>query len=140
MTILLPPGWPRPRGYSCGVVAEGATVYVSGQVGWDEQGRFVSDDFVPQVRRALENVVAVLAAGGAGPEHIVRLTWYVTDKAAYLANLPEIGLAYRATIGRHLTRSGSTVVAPTGRSVDTRAGCRWTGWTTLEPPCRRRLL
>ena len=74
MTILLPPGWPRPRGYSCGVVAEGATVYVSGQVGWDEQGRFVSDDFVPQVRRALENVVAVLAAGGAGPEHIVRLT------------------------------------------------------------------
>ncbi len=101
MTILLPPGWPRPRGYSCGVVAEGATVYVSGQVGWDEQGRFVSDDFVPQVRRALENVVAVLAAGGAGPEHIVRLTWYVTDKAAYVANLPEIGLAYRATIGRH---------------------------------------
>ena len=101
MTILLPPGWPRPRGYSCGVVAEGATVYVSGQVGWDEQGRFVSDDFVPQVRRALENVVAVLAAGGAGPEHIVRLTWYVTDNAAYLANLPEIGLAYRATIGRH---------------------------------------
>jgi enamine deaminase RidA (YjgF/YER057c/UK114 family) len=70
-------------------------------VDWDEQGRFVSDDFVPQVRRALENVVAVLAAGGAGPEHIVRLTWYVTDKAAYLANLPEIGLAYRATIGRH---------------------------------------
>ena len=101
MKTLLPPGWPRPKGYAAGVAAEGRFVFVSGQVGWDAGGHFVSEDLAAQVERALQNVVAVLAEAGGEPRHIARLTWYVTDKRAYLANQNAIGAAYRAVLGRH---------------------------------------
>lgn len=101
MKILQPPGWLQPRGYSNGVAARGTTVSVAGQVGWDGQCRFQTDDFAGQTRQALENVVAVLAEAGAKPEHIVRMTWYVTSKAEYLAAGKAVGAAYREIIGRH---------------------------------------
>jgi enamine deaminase RidA (YjgF/YER057c/UK114 family) len=101
MRVLQPPGWPRPRGYSNGVVAEGRLVLVAGQIGWDASGEFPAADLAGQVRQALENVVAVLAEAGAGPEHVARLTWYVTDRDEYLARAREIGEAYRAVMGRH---------------------------------------
>ena len=97
--VLLPPGWLRPRGYANGVAARGRQVFVAGMVGWDGQGVFHTDNLAGQVRQALHNVVAVLAAGGARPEHIVRMTWYLTDKRAYLAEQAEIGRAYRELIG-----------------------------------------
>ena len=99
--VLQPDGWAAPRGYANGIAAEGRTVFVAGQVGWNARGEFESDDFVVQVEQALANVVAVLGAGGAGAEHLVRMTWYVTDKAAYVARRKEIGEAYRRVIGRH---------------------------------------
>ncbi|MFM2052206.1 MAG: hypothetical protein RL456_243 [Pseudomonadota bacterium] len=99
MNVLLPPGWPRPRGYANGVSARGRMVFVAGMIGWDAQGVFHTDDLAGQVRQALANVVAVLAEGGARPEHIVRMTWYVTDRRAYVAAYPEIGRAYRELIG-----------------------------------------
>ena len=99
MKILQPAAWPRPRGYSNGVMASGKTVCVAGMIGWDAQCQFQTDDFAGQVRQALENVVAVLNEAGAKPEHIVRMTWYVTDKREYLAASREIGLAFRETIG-----------------------------------------
>jgi len=101
MDILQPPGWARPRGYTNGVAARGTQVFVAGQIGWGPDQRFATDDFAGQVRQALENVVAVLAEAGAEPAHLVRLTWYVTDKGAYLASLPAVGEAYRAVIGAH---------------------------------------
>jgi enamine deaminase RidA (YjgF/YER057c/UK114 family) len=101
MEILQPPGWPRPRGYSNGVAASGRQVFVSGMIGWNADGRFESDDFAPQARQALLNIVAVLREAGARPEHIVRMTWYVLDKRAYLAASAELGEAYREIIGRH---------------------------------------
>ncbi len=99
MTTLLPPGWPRPRGYANGVAASGRQIFVAGMIGWDAEGRFHTDDFAGQVQQALANVVAVLAAGGARPEHIVRMTWYVTDKREYVAAYPAIGKAFRELIG-----------------------------------------
>ena len=99
MKVVEPEGWPKPKGYASGIVANGF-VFVSGQVGWNAQGRFASG-LVAQVRQALENVVTVLRAAGSGPECIVRLTWYVTEKSAYLAEQRAIGAAYRETIGRH---------------------------------------
>lgn len=99
MTTLLPPGWPRPRGYANGVAASGRQIFVAGMIGWDAEGRFHTDDFAGQVQQALVNVVAVLAAGGAKPEHIVRMTWYVTDKREYVAAYPAIGKAFRELIG-----------------------------------------
>jgi enamine deaminase RidA (YjgF/YER057c/UK114 family) len=101
MDFLHPPGWPRARGYSNGVAATGRTISVSGMVGWDASGQFQSDDFVDQARQALKNIVAVLAEGGARPEHIVRMTWYVLDKRAYLGAASALGAAYRDVIGRH---------------------------------------
>jgi enamine deaminase RidA (YjgF/YER057c/UK114 family) len=101
VTVLQPPGWPRPKGYSCGVAASGTTVFVSGQIGWDEHGRFTAADLAGQTGQALRNVVAVLAEAGARPEHVTRLTWYVTDKREYLAAQRAIGEAYRAVMGRH---------------------------------------
>ena len=98
---VLPEGWHRPKGYSNAVIAQGRQIYVAGQVGWDSEERFNSDDIAEQAAQALRNVVAVLEAAGAGPEHIVRMTWYVTDKAAYIAGLKEIGQAYREIIGRN---------------------------------------
>lgn len=99
--VLLPIGWPRPRGYANGVAASGRQVYVAGQIGWDAQCRFHTDDFAAQVRQALENVVAVLAVAGARPEHIVRLTWYVTSRQEYLDNARAVGSAYRDVLGKH---------------------------------------
>ncbi len=99
MQTLLPPGWPRPRGYANGVAARGRMVFVAGMIGWDADGAFHTDDLAGQVRQALQNVVAVLAEGGAKPEHIVRMTWYVTDRKAYVAAYPEIGQAFRECIG-----------------------------------------
>jgi len=99
--VLQPEGWAPPRGYANGIAARGRQVYVAGQVGWDAQGRFTSDSFIGQVRQALLNVVAVLAAAGAGPEHLVRLTWYVTSRDEYLAALPELGRVYRDVLGRN---------------------------------------
>ncbi len=99
--ILQPEGWPRPRGYANGVSASGRTIHVAGQIGWDAQQRLVPGGLVAQAEQALCNIVAVLAADGARPEHLVRLTWYVTDRAEYLAAGAALGAAYRAVIGRH---------------------------------------
>jgi enamine deaminase RidA (YjgF/YER057c/UK114 family) len=98
MDILQPPGWPRPRGYVNGIAAHGTIISVAGQIGWNAQGEFTSDDLVAQVRQALENIVAVLAQAGAEPHHLVRLTWYLTDKREYLARAREIGAVYREVI------------------------------------------
>ena len=98
---LLPEGWPRPKGYANGVAASGRQIFVAGMIGWDAQGVFHSDDFVAQVRQALSNIVAVLEAGGAKPQHITRMTWYVTSKREYLAALPGIGAAFRELIGHY---------------------------------------
>jgi enamine deaminase RidA (YjgF/YER057c/UK114 family) len=99
--ILQPPGWAAPRGYSNGIAASGRQIFVAGQVGWDAQGRFASASLAVQVQQALANVCAVLAQAGAGPEHIVRLTWFVTSRSEYQAELKEIGAAYRAVMGRN---------------------------------------
>jgi enamine deaminase RidA (YjgF/YER057c/UK114 family) len=98
--ILQPASWPRPRGYANGIVAAGETIFLAGQIGWDAQGQF-AEGLAAQVKQALANVVALLAEAGAGPQHVVRLTWFVTDLQAYRASLSEIGIAYRATMGRH---------------------------------------
>ena len=99
MQVLLPPGWPRPKGYANGVSVKGRQIHVAGMIGWDSQGVFHTDDLAAQVRQALQNIVEVLAAGDARPEHIVRMTWYITDKKEYLAQQAEIGKAYRELIG-----------------------------------------
>lgn len=100
-TILQPEGWAKPSGYANGVSARGRTVFVGGQVGWNAACQFESDDFVDQVRQTLSNIVAILAEGGAEPQHITSMTWYFIDKAEYLANLKGVGQAYRDVIGRH---------------------------------------
>jgi enamine deaminase RidA (YjgF/YER057c/UK114 family) len=101
MNVLQPPHWAQPKGYSNGIAARGTLVFVAGQVGWNAEQRFESDDFVAQARQALANVVDVLREAGAGPEHIVRMTWYVTDRDEYLASARGLGAAYRDVIGRH---------------------------------------
>ena len=95
-----PPGWARPKGYSNGVVGRGAMVFVAGQVGWNGQEQFESDDFIAQLRQALATTVEVLAAAGAKPEHVARMTWYVLDKKEYVARIAEVGAAYRDVMGR----------------------------------------
>lgn len=100
-SILQPDGWARPRGYANGVSARGRMIFLAGQIGWDAQQRFVGADLVTQSKQALQNIVAILAEDGARPEHIVRLTWYVTDRAAYLAAGAALGAAYRDVMGRH---------------------------------------
>ena len=111
MEFLQPKDWPRPRGYTNGIAASGRMVFVSGMIGWDADGVFHTDDFAGQVRQALANIVAVLAEGGAKPEHIVRMTWYVLDKKEYVAAYPEIGVAYRELIGRHYPTMTAVQVA-----------------------------
>ena len=102
MTVLLPVGWPRPKGYSNGITVDaGRLVFVAGMVGWDENGDFHSDDLVEQFRKTLENTKAVMAEGGAEPEHIVRMTWYITNKEEYLSNLKAIGTIYREVMGKN---------------------------------------
>jgi len=100
LRVLQPGGWPQPKGYSNGIMAEGRLVVTGGVVGWDVAGQF-ADGFVAQVRQALENIVAILAEGGAAPEHLVRLTWYVVDMDEYVSNLKALGKAYRDVIGVH---------------------------------------
>jgi enamine deaminase RidA (YjgF/YER057c/UK114 family) len=111
MEILQPPGWARPRGYSNGVAASGRMVCVSGMIGWDGDGVFHTDDFAGQVRQALLNIVAVLAEAKAGPEHIVRMTWYVVDKNEYVGAYKAIGAAYRDIIGAHYPAMTAVQVA-----------------------------
>ena len=111
LDFLHPDGWAPPRGYANGVSAEGRTLFVAGQIGWNARGEFESDDFVAQLEQALQNVVAVLHAGGAKPEDLVRMTWYITDKASYVARRREIGAAYRRAIGRHFPAMTLVVVA-----------------------------
>lgn len=99
---LLPPGWPRPKGYANGIRAtRGSLIVTGGVIGWDENERLVADDIVGQFDQILWNTLAILNEGGATAEHIVRMTWYVTDLAAYRISLPQIGAAYREAIGRH---------------------------------------
>ncbi|MBN9548825.1 MAG: RidA family protein, partial [Alphaproteobacteria bacterium] len=100
-TILQPEGWAKPIGYANGVAARGRLVFIGGQVGWNAECKFETDDFVGQVRQTLANVVAVLAEAGGEPRHITSMTWYFTDKAEYIGNLKGIGEAYRDVIGRH---------------------------------------
>lgn len=99
-TVLQPAGWAPPKGYANGVAASGRQVFVAGQIGWDAQCRFASDDLVDQVRQALLNVRAVLAEAGAEPAHIGRMTWYLLDRREYLARAAEIGRVYREVLGR----------------------------------------
>lgn len=98
--ILQPPGWPRPKGYSNGIAATGRMIFTSGQIGWDEEERIVSPDLAEQVRKTLENTLVVLKAAGAEAEHIVRMTWYITDRQAYVDARPQIGEAYRSVLGK----------------------------------------
>lgn len=101
MTVLQPPGWPRPKGYSNGIVAEGRTVYVAGQIGWDETETIVSDDFAAQFRQVLVNTLAVLHEAEAGPDHVVRMTGYVTSREDYIATLRDIGQIWKELMGRN---------------------------------------
>jgi enamine deaminase RidA (YjgF/YER057c/UK114 family) len=101
MQVLLPPGWPRPKGYANGVSARGRMVFIAGMIGWNAQGEFPSDGFADQARLALRNIVDVLREAGGKPEHIVRMTWYVTDKREYLAAGREVGQAFREVIGAY---------------------------------------
>lgn len=111
-TILQPADWLPPKGYSNGVIANGQqAIYVGGQIGWNGQCQFESDNFVDQVRQALQNIIDILAEAEAGPEHITRLTWFITDKAAYTENLKAIGQAYREVMGRNFPPMSVIVVA-----------------------------
>ena len=110
--VLQPEGWAPARGYANGMAAEGRQVFIAGQVGWNEKCEFASDDIIAQVEQALKNIVAVLKAAGGAPQHVVRLTWYLTDKREYLARPKELGEAYRRVMGRHFpTMSAIVVVA-----------------------------
>ena len=99
--LLQPPGWLPPKGYANGIAARGTQVFVGGQIGWNGQQQFETDDFIAQCKQALQNVVDVLKQAGAGPEHMVRMTWYVIDRVEYNARLKELGAVYREVLGRH---------------------------------------
>jgi enamine deaminase RidA (YjgF/YER057c/UK114 family) len=99
--VLQPAGWAAPRGYANGIAARGRLVFIGGQIGWNADQRFEATDFVGQARQALANVVAVLAAAGGRPEHLVRMTWYVVDKREYVGSYRALGGAYREVVGRH---------------------------------------
>ena len=101
LRTLQPEGWAKPQGYANGVAARGRVITLAGQIGWNAQSRFESDDLVDQIAQALRNTVAVLACDGALPQHIVNLNWYFVDKREYLSRLPEVGKAYREIIGKH---------------------------------------
>lgn len=101
MKKLQPPDWAEPKGYANGIMARGALIFVGGQIGWNAQQKFETDDFIAQTRQALINIAGVLKAGGAGPEHMVRMTWYVKDRAEYSARLEELGGVYREVMGRN---------------------------------------
>jgi enamine deaminase RidA (YjgF/YER057c/UK114 family) len=111
MRVLQPSHWPRPKGYANGVAASGRMEFVAGMIGWDSEGRFPSDAFADQARQALRNIVEVLGEAGAKPEHIVRMTWYVTDKREYVAQVKAIGASYRAHMGKHFPAMALVQVA-----------------------------
>lgn len=99
--LIQPPGWATPKGYANGVAARGTLIFVGGQIGWNAEQQFESDDFIAQTAQALRNIAAVLKAGGAAPEHMVRMTWYVTDRDEYVRRLSELGPVYREVMGRN---------------------------------------
>ncbi|MDP3799597.1 MAG: RidA family protein [Polaromonas sp.] len=101
ITKIQPPDWAEPKGYANGILARGALLFVGGQIGWNAQQEFESDDFVAQTRQTLQNIAAVLKAGGAGPEHMVRMTWYVVDRDEYVASLRALGGVYREIMGKN---------------------------------------
>ena len=109
--IVQPDGWKEPKGYANGVLAQGATLYIGGQIGWNEDQVFVAKDFVGQMEQALKNIAAVLDASGGKPEHLTRLTWYVTDKQEYLAKQREVGRAYRDVLGKNFPAMTMVVVS-----------------------------
>ena len=111
MEVLLPEGWPRPKGYANGIAAEGRMIFVAGQIGWNARQEFEETTFAGQFRQTLLNTLAVLKAGGAGPEHVVRMTWYVADKRAYLDALGEIGAVWRGLFGDHYPAMAAVQVA-----------------------------
>lgn len=111
MKALNPPGWPRPKGYSNGIEATGRQVFVAGQIGWDETETIVSDDFADQFEQVLKNTLAVLAEAGAGPEHIVRMTGYITDRQAYLDAAPKLGAIWKALMGKNYPAMAFVIVA-----------------------------
>ncbi len=100
MRVLQPAGWPRPKGYSNGIEARGRQIFVAGLIGWNAEEKFEAKDFPGQFEQLLRNLIAVLAEADAGPEHVVRMTWYITDKQAYLRDAKRIGEIYRAIMGR----------------------------------------
>ncbi len=101
MRLLKPPGWPRPKGYANGIEADGKLVFVAGQIGWTPEGKFEATTLPAQFAQTLDNTLAVLAEASAGPQHVVRMTWYITDRRAYLASLAEIGAIWREKMGKH---------------------------------------
>lgn len=109
--VLQPKDWPTPKGYANGIAAAGRQVYIAGQIGWTAECKLISHDFVAQVEQALANIVQVLAEAGGEPAHLVRMTWYLTDKSEYMARQKEIGAAYRRVIGRHFPVMSAIVVA-----------------------------
>jgi len=109
--VLQPAGWARPRGYSNGIAAAGRQIFVSGQIGWDADQKFVSDDFTLQTRQALSNIIDVLACAGAGPKDVVRLTWYITSRDEYNASISAIGAIYRELFGKNFPAMSVVVVA-----------------------------
>ena len=111
MKVLQPPGWPRPKGYSNGIAASGRTVWTAGVIGWDETETLVCETLAGQFAQILRNTLAILAEAGAGPEHVVRMTWYVTDRDDYVASLKEIGAAWRSLMGRHYPAMAVVAVA-----------------------------
>lgn len=110
-TILQPTGWAKPKGYANGIAATGRQIFVAGQIGWNAECQFETDDFVAQVEQALANIKAVLAEGGAGPQHMTRMTWYILDKKEYLARAAEVGAAYRRVMGKSFPAMTLVVVA-----------------------------
>lgn len=109
-TVLLPEGWERPKGYANGIAARGTQIFVGGQIGWNAQQQFESDDFVMQTAQALRNVLAVLHEAHAGPQHMVRMTWYITDRDTYASRLADIGAVYREVMGKHFPAMTCVVV------------------------------
>jgi enamine deaminase RidA (YjgF/YER057c/UK114 family) len=109
--ILQPKNWPAPKGYSNGIASQGRQIFIAGQIGWNEHGKLVSQDFVAQAEQALSNIVQVLAEAGGKPGHLMRLTWYLTDKSEYIRRQNEVGLAYRRVLGRHFPAMTAIVVA-----------------------------
>lgn len=118
MKFLQPPDWLPPKGYANGIAARGTMIFVGGQIGWNGQQQFETDDFIAQTAQALRNIVAVLQAGGAGPEHMVRMTWYIVDRDEYVARLKELGAVYREVMGRNFPAMSCVEVS---RLVEARA-------------------